>query len=517
MTDELPERATRSGDQDSAEPAASPSHGPRRSRYAFAAVRVLLVAGACVGLVRLADTSAWSLDLTQAGDGPAGAARQVALSDRELSCPGGELSGVSGATNVATSPLVSAAVPPPDVLSLVGAGAATAGRLTLGPLTGKPAVTATDRAGGRTSPGGAAVLVHGTGGLAPGLVASQESLLSGSRARGLVDVACGPPATDVWLVGGGGQPGRQERLVVVNPGANEVTVDVAVLGANGPVTSAAGHNIVIPSHGRVAVLIDAIAGAEPSPVLHVTVNGGQVRATLNDTWLDGTIPAGSSDAFPTAAPGRDLVLPGVAVDGGGLVRVANPGTSSAVVQVRTLDTEGGAPLPGRGVVTVPAHTVIDVPLTGVPSGVVAVEVTSDVPVLAGALVTRRAGSAPGDFAWTTATAPIVGLGGAALPASGSSPTRTVQLVATGGAASVTVTTVSATGVAKSTRHALVADTTESVALGDAAAVWVVPTGAGAVRAAVVSTVGTGAAQQVAILPMTTAPTDATRNEVTVEP
>ena len=63
-----------------------------------------------------------------------------------------------------------------------------------------------------------------------------------------------------WLLGGGAQPGRRERVVLTNPGPNPVTVDLSVLGTRGPVPSPNGRGIVVAPYGRTVVLLDAIAG-----------------------------------------------------------------------------------------------------------------------------------------------------------------------------------------------------------------------------------------------------------------
>ena len=158
--------------------------------------------------------------------------------------------------------------------------------------------------------------------------------------------ACGQPSAEAWLAAGGGAAGRQERLVLTNPGDNAVTVDLTLHGAKGPVVSPNGKGVVVPSQGRTTVLLDSISGTEPSPVVHVVAQGGVVHAVLNDHWLDGTIAAGSDDVVATAAPSRDQVIPAVAVGAkGGVLRIAVPGDGEAVVQARVLTPSGPRALP----------------------------------------------------------------------------------------------------------------------------------------------------------------------------
>ena len=133
-------------------------------------------------------------------------------------------------------------------------------------------------------------LVAGDGAIAPGTVATQRSWVKSGDDHGLFTAACMPAAASSWLIGGGAQPGRRERLVLTNPGPNPVTVDLTVLGVNGPIQSPNGHGLVVGPYSRTVILLDAIAGSEPSPVVQVNAQGGEVAAVLSDTWLDGVIP-----------------------------------------------------------------------------------------------------------------------------------------------------------------------------------------------------------------------------------
>ena len=128
-----------------------------------------------------------------------------------------------------------------------------------------------------------------------------------------------------------------------------MTVDLSVLGTRGPVPSPNGRGIVVAPYGRTVVLLDAIAGQEASPALHVVATGGEVAAVLDDTWLDGVIPRGGDDATPAAAPALEQVIPAFRVGGPAIVRVAVPGADEAVVQTRVLTPTGPRPRPpGRG-------------------------------------------------------------------------------------------------------------------------------------------------------------------------
>ena len=170
-------------------------------------------------------------------------------------------------------------------------------------------------------------LLTGDGSMAPAAAGSQEWRTDTAGLRGLVTTPCAAGGSDLWLLGGGAGPGRQERLILTNPGANPVTTDVAVHGTAGRL----GDSVVetVPSGGRVSVLLDARYGKEESPVVRVRSDGGGVQATLTDTWVDGSTPLGADTTVATAPPSGVQVVPGVVVDATGTtsVRVAVPGDS----------------------------------------------------------------------------------------------------------------------------------------------------------------------------------------------
>lgn len=482
------------------------------TRTSLATLRVLVVAGAAGGAIQAAHATTWTADLSTGATRAAAASAPSPLTSSTVVCPGGELSGIPGVKDVAVPARVAAASAPAASVRVLlgrapGAGALGVGSIALG---AKDTASGTNRAVVvANAPSAGAVAVTGSGGLATGVVATQEWRVDSPGLRGLVSVPCGAAVDDAWLVAGGGDPGRQERLVLVNPGGNVVTADIAMYGAAGPIPSPNGQDVVVPAHGRTTVLLDAISSAEKTPVVHVTTAGGLLYAVVNDTWTDGSVAAGSDDASPVAAPSKTVVIPAVAVGGATTVRVAVPGTHDAVVQLRTLTSAGGAPLPRGGVATIKAHSVGEFDLGALPAGTYAVQLTSDEPVVAGALAVRRAEAAPGDFAWSAASAPITGLAGAAfVPSSASGPvTRSLNLVSSADPATAEVTVVDAAGTPSVRSIEVPADSTAALAMpAGTTQVWVRrSSGAGALRGAVVSTSGLGAAQMVATTNLAPAP------------
>ncbi len=445
-------------------------------RSIHSGVRVVAFGAAAAALVVGAPALTWSADLS-----PNHRARipltRTPVTAASLVCPGPELVGLAGSPDVRPIGSVIAAAPPlgpnPTTGAAVGIGKDSLPALKAG------TVLRTDLAGS------AQIGATGTEAAAPGLVAAQSWVADTDSFRGLVSVACGRPASDVWLVGGGAEPGRQERVVLANPGANEVVVDLEVHGARGLVDSQTGRGVVVPGRGRTEFLLDAIAPGEARPVVHVRATGGAVTAVLNDTWLDGTTRAGSASSGPVAPAARSQVVPMVRVpkpgEGTALLRVAAPGDQSAVVQVRALTAAGPRPLPG-GVVNVAAGATADLDLKAFAGQDVAVEATADVPVIAAARTLVRKAGATGDQAWVTAAEAVTGLSGVTLP-DREDLQSLIGLVSSGGAATVDVVIVRDDGSSRTSRVALRADSFGRYSLSGVQAVWVrAVTGPGVVRA-----------------------------------
>ncbi|WP_460446737.1 DUF5719 family protein, partial [Angustibacter aerolatus] len=315
----------------------------------------------------------------------------------------------------------------------------------------------------------AGVSVQATGAAAAELVGDQWTLALQGDLRGLATAPCRPGSADSWLVGGGSEPGRRGRLVLVNPAGNPVDVELDVHGTKGRAARTAGSAVAVPARSRVVVLLDAIAPGVTAPVVHVRVTGGVVAATLHDALLSGTTPGGVDDVVPGTGPARRVLVPGVAVDGVATVRVAAPGRTEAVAQLRLIGPTGPVDVPGGGVLRVPGGASREVSLTGVPPGEYGVEVTSDTPVVAGAEVRRQAaGRSVADIAWAASADPVTGVAGTALAPPGVS----TRLLLTAPRDTVEADVVTGTGA--STRVRVPAGTTLGLAQDGVGAVWVRP-------------------------------------------
>ncbi|WP_426562321.1 DUF5719 family protein [Angustibacter sp. McL0619] len=388
----------------------------------------------------------------------------VPVDARDLVCPGPETVGVRGAaSSTAPAPAQVFGAAPSAALrpaANVGGAAATGTlQVVAGKQSSAPIGTGQDlsaRVGtGVTSD--VSPVVRARGAAAPGAVAEQVTLVPTGDLRALSSATCTEPSDDIWLVGGGTDVGRRGRLVLSNPHESTAQVSVDVLGETGPVTRTPGSTVALAAHSRTVLLLDALAPDVKAPVVHVRSSGGTVSAVLNDSWLDGTTPLGGDDVVASLPAARTVLVPGVRVQGAGaLLRIAVPGPSEAVTQVRLIGEKGDVDLGDEAVVRVPAGSSHDVDLSAVPAGAYAVQVTSDEPVVAGAMVRTAQTAAGADLAWSASSSPVsslIGLAYVAQPAGWqtdlllSTPAKagSIDVVSVGADGAITTSTVDLTG------------------------------------------------------------------------
>lgn len=222
---------------------------------------------------------------------------------------------------------------------------------------------------------------------------------------GMVTAPCQRPSAQSWLVGGSTRIGSSARLVLQNAGLTAATVTVRMWGASGPVEPAGATDYLVPPASERVVLLEGVAAEQDRIVVQTAAVGGLVTAYLQDSRLNGLVPAGVDDVVAGAGPATLQVVTGVALTEtddpeAAVLRVLAPGDEGGDVSVTLLGPDGAVPLPG-GTATLTAGTVLDIPLDGVAAGDYTAVVSADVPVVAGAMLSRSSAGAEGaaDRAW----------------------------------------------------------------------------------------------------------------------
>ncbi len=386
---------------------------------------------------------------------------------QQLVCPGGLLR------------LASASGKGANKASALGAAAVTsgssAGTISRTSFTGSDAGT-----GGTAAAPQLLSQAAATGGTASLIAGAQSESIATTEFVGQSSAACAPATGDVWLAGGATSTGRTTLVLLSNPSDVPASVNLQIFGEKGQVTAPGTNGITVAQRGQRVVSLAAFAPGLVSPVVHVTSQGGQVVASLEQDTVRGLEPGGIDFVGAQDGLARSLVIPGVAVTGTAEIaarigtagfddlqttlRLYTPSTKQGIsARVSILD-ENGKLDGSASTVDLAPGAVTDVPLASLSDGAYTVVVTSKV-LLAASVRVSTAGSAAvenhADFAWVTA-APLLATRAVAsiAPASGSlhleNPTtrsETVTLHALSGAASgsadVTVTVPAGSAVNQS--------------------------------------------------------------------
>jgi hypothetical protein len=398
---------------------------------------VLVVLGAILGAAQLAHPT------TPGPDSAATVTRQVSVTSVARACPpaqgngSGQVAVIAGATGV-TGPGTAGpggqggqggqveltALPPAGVpLRAVGPlRAQSPGVLSL--LT-VPAGTSTSKKGASVAEGWS---VSATGTMARAMEAEV------AQSSGLASVRCGEPGSDIWFVGPGQQNGAaQIQLDLMNIDSLAASVDVSVITDAGQAQAGNDTGITVPPHQTVTESLSQLASGSAVVAIEVHTSVGRVAADVSEGSSHGT-----ASWLPNAtAPSTQLVIPGVPPSGSAAgLFIAVPGTSSAKVSVLAITPQGQYRPFGSQSVDLPGESATYVALTPLGGTAAALEITSNVPVVAGVLVP---GSGSGAF--TAATAPISEQAVVAGNTSGSGLAASVVLSAPAGAARVRLTEI----------------------------------------------------------------------------
>jgi hypothetical protein len=289
------------------------------------------------------------------------------------------------------------------------------------------------------------ILLEASGSWAPAAVAGIASTELDGPGAGLASAACLPARPQWWFVGAGSELGRGSALLVSNPAAEPARFDLALYARSGPVDVLVGTGIDLAPQAHVRLRLDALAPGQDVLAIQVRATVGRVGAALRDVAVPREGSPRGVDFIPAAsAPDTALVLGGI--PGGAGARdliLVNPGTQFATVAVRLITEEGTTGLAGLPVASVPAGSVISIPLAGAlaerPGSLL---LTSDVPITGG--VRASWGALTRDLSWLSAVPavrPPNPLAAAAAVPAGTGLATTVTVVAAGAAVTGTLSTI----------------------------------------------------------------------------
>jgi Family of unknown function (DUF5719) len=261
---------------------------------------------------------------------------------------------------------------------------------------------------------------------------------------GMATVRCGTPGSDLWFVGPGQQNGASKiSLDLMNVDSLAASVDVSVITDAGQSQAGNDTGITVPAHQTVTESLSSVSSGSSVVAIEVHTSIGRVVADVSEGPSDAT-----SGWLPvTAAPSTRLVIPGVPPSGSAAgLFVADPGDSSAKVTVTAITPQQNFRPFGAQSVDLPGQSAAYVALSPLGGTNAALEITSNVPVVAGVVVPGSAadaatGAAATAATATAATAPISEQAVVAGTTSGSGLSASVVLSAPGAAAQVRLTEI----------------------------------------------------------------------------
>lgn len=253
-----------------------------------------------------------------------------------------------------------------------------------------------------------------TGATAPPLfAAAQSQTATTDDLAGQAAAACAEPSADTWLVAGATSLGQTSLLLLSNAGEVDATVDLSIYSESGAVSAPGATGIVVPAGAQKVVPLAGLAPSASAPVVRVRTTGGEVMASMQQSYEQGIQPRGAEIAGATGAPARQQVIPGVTIasmdaissaqsaESVGVdfpvVRLLVPGDKDAQITIGAVG-ETGTSAGDSYATTLKAGTVAEVPLDHLKDGSYTVTVDSSVPVVAAAR-TSVIGTDARDFTW----------------------------------------------------------------------------------------------------------------------
>ncbi len=297
------------------------------------------------------------------------------------------------------------------------------------------------------------LIVTGERGLATASSAATLTNGSGGANAGLLGATCSKPGNSHLFVGIGARPALRTELVITNPDDTPAQVDLRFFGAEGIVPVPGGPGIEVAGRQSRVVGVDSMINFNGPLTVEVVASRGRVAAMARDYRTKGDDARGADWHPESAAPGTELIIPGVP-DGAGArqLAVVNPGRQPTAVKIAALGQQGEFVPAGGDQLDVPAESTALVELgPGLVEQAAAIKLTSEQPVT-GALRSDAPSEDEGgdkvvpDFAIQAAAAPLRQVG--VLPFIGESGLESRLVLSHVGAdpVEVTVEVVSLAGV-----------------------------------------------------------------------
>jgi Family of unknown function (DUF5719) len=285
-----------------------------------------------------------------------------------------------------------------------------------------------------TAPGGndgGGTAVSATGQMAEGFEAEQAD----SSGMGLV--SCSHPSSDMWFVGSG-EP--DVWLYLTNSGTAEASVDVTILTDTGQQSGLSDAITVAPDQVIAENVSPYVHGAQ-AIAMQVQTSSGQIAASV---W-EGSGSGHGAWLPQAAAPSTTVVIPGLTVaSSSARLFVTVPGATDAKVKIVAYTPAGAYTQFGTVPVQASAAATTPVTLSSLGASAAGLELTSNVPIVAGVLVPGA-----GIGAFTAGAVPVTDQGVVAGNPATRGLTVGLLLTAPGAAAAASVSVIASDGTVTS--------------------------------------------------------------------
>jgi len=233
---------------------------------------------------------------------------------------------------------------------------------------------------------------------------------AGSWAGGTI---CSGPITSQWFVGGSSDVTTRGRLIIINSGLSDATVDVQAFSENGaqPITS-----LNIKAKSFTAVPLDSLATGDKALTVHVLARAGRINAFMIDELGSGLRALGGDFVNPISSPATTLVIPaipnqlpkkGEKASGSHTLRILAPGEADANFTLELLSADGNFVPVGFNSRKIVAGEVTELTISpNLSASAFAVRIKSDEPIVA-AISSKVTINGRKDFLWSTPAPALV--------------------------------------------------------------------------------------------------------------
>ncbi|KJY49607.1 DUF5719 family protein [Bifidobacterium kimbladii] len=204
--------------------------------------------------------------------------------------------------------------------------------------------------------------------------------------RGIQALACPRAAMDAdFLLPATGR-GATQRLVAYNPSSKATVISLEIQGSHssGNLSLETGNTMTVAPGGYASYDLSAAAPGQQAIYVRARSSQAPVAMSVSVNVMAGLNPRGSDQATALAAPGHDLVIPGLR--GADQATLLLQGSKATAVELSWMDEDGRESLRR---VDLQGSRATAVDLGGVPDGKLALQVHADQPVRAVLQVTGQ--------------------------------------------------------------------------------------------------------------------------------